>query len=70
MPAVLVAINRDDVGYKQGKSSYSFYECEPGFEEKVEDVFRKSEGLNRGVQWFNGDYMIFVQNQVPAIALD
>jgi aminopeptidase YwaD len=69
MPAVLVAINIDDVGFKQGKSSYSFYECPPGFEEKVADVFRKSEGLIRGDQWFNGDHMIFVQNQVPAIAI-
>lgn len=69
MPAVLVAINIDDVGFKQGKSSYSFYECKPGFEEKAEDGFRKYEGLNRGEQWFNGDHMIFVQNQVPAIAI-
>lgn len=69
MPGVLVAINIDDVGFKQGKSSYSFHECRPGFDEKVEDAFRKHEGLERGEQWFNGDHMIFVQNQVPAIAI-
>jgi len=69
LPTVSIAINIDDVGFKQGKSSYSFYECKPDFEEKVEDVFRKFEGLNRGEEWFNGDHMIFVQNQVPAIAI-
>ncbi len=69
MPGILVAINIDDVGFKQGKSSYSFYECRPGFEEKVEDVFRKYKGLHHGEPWFNGDHMIFVQNQVPSIAI-
>jgi aminopeptidase YwaD len=69
MPGILVAINIDDVGFKKGKSSYSFYECSPGFEEKVENEFRIFEGLNRGEQWINGDHMIFVQNQVPSIAI-
>lgn len=69
MPGILVAINIDDVGFKQGKSSYSFYECRPGFEEKVENEFRRFEGLYRGEQWFNGDHMMFVQNQVPSIAI-
>lgn len=68
LPGILVVINIDDVGYKRGKSSYSFYECTPRFEEKAEDVFRKYDGLCRGKQWFSGDHMIFVQNQVPAIA--
>jgi aminopeptidase YwaD len=68
LPGILVVINIDIVGYKRGKSSYSFYECTPRFEKKAEDVFRKYDGLRRGEQWFSGDHMIFVQNQVPAIA--
>lgn len=66
---ISVVINIDDVGYKQGKSAYSFYECSQGFEELVEGVFRKYEGLERGEQWYAGDHMVFVQNQVPAIAI-
>lgn len=69
MPGILVVINIDDVGFKQGKSTYSFYECRPGFEEVVEGVFRKYEGFEKGEQWFAGDHMVFVQNQVPAIAI-
>lgn len=69
MPRILVVVNIDDVGFKLGKSSYSFYECRPELEEKVEDVFRKYEGLDHGEQWFNGDHMVFMQNQVPAIAI-
>ena len=65
---VLLAVNVDDVGYKQGRSSYSFYECTPQLERKVEDVFRHFDGLVRGEPWFNGDHMIFVQNQVPSVA--
>lgn len=48
MPGILVVINIDDVGFKQGKSNYSFYECKPGFEEVVEGVFKKYEGLEKG----------------------
>lgn len=68
IPGVLLAVNVDDVGYKQGRSSYSFYECTPQLEKKVEGIFRSFDGLFRGEQWFNGDHMIFVQNQVPSVA--
>jgi len=67
-PGVLLAVNVDDVGYKQGRSSYSFYECSPQLEKKAGDVFRRFDGLVRGEPWFNGDHMIFVQNQVPSAA--
>jgi aminopeptidase YwaD len=67
-PGVLLAVNVDDVGYKQGRSSYSFYECSPQLEKKAEDVFRRFGGLARGEQWFNGDHMIFVQSRVQSVA--
>lgn len=68
-PGILVAINMDGVGFTRGKSSYSFYECRPEFEEKVEKVFRRFEGLQRDEEWFSGDHMVLVQNEVPAIAI-
>jgi aminopeptidase YwaD len=68
-PGVLLAVNVDDVGYKQGRSSYSFYECSPQLERKAEDVFRRFDGLARGEKWFNGDHMIFVQSRVPSMAI-
>lgn len=67
-PDILLAVNVDDVGYKQGRSSYSFYECSPQLEKKAEDVLRRFDGLARGGQWFNGDHMIFVQSRVPSVA--
>ena len=68
LPSILLAVNVDDVGYKEGRSSYSFYECPPQLEEKAEGVFRCFDGLARGQQWFNGDHMLFVQNGVPSVA--
>ncbi len=67
-PGVLLAVNVDDVGYKQGRSSYSFYECSPQLEKKAEDAFQRFDSLARGEQWFNGDHMIFVQSGVPSVA--
>ncbi len=69
MPEIFVVINIDDVGFRQGKSTYSFYECRPGLEEQVEGAFGKYQDLVKGEQWYAGDHMVFVQNQVPAIAI-
>jgi aminopeptidase YwaD len=68
-PGVLLAVNVDDVGYRKGGSSYSFYGCSPQLEKKVKDVFRRFDGLVQGEPWFNGDHMIFVQSRVPALAI-
>jgi aminopeptidase YwaD len=67
-PRILLAVNVDGVGYTDGKSSYSLYECSPQLEKRAEDVFRRFDGLARGAQWFSGDHMIFVQSGVPSVA--
>ncbi len=68
LSAIIVAINLDAVGYIKGESAYSFYECEPEIEEKMENVFRL-HGLKQGEQWYSGDHMVFVQNEVQAVAI-
>ncbi|MGB2897391.1 MAG: M28 family peptidase [Anaerolineales bacterium] len=67
-PITYLAINIDDVGYKKGRSAYSFYGCPRDIEENAIKAFNDIKGLCKGEQWFNGDHMIFVQNQVPCIA--
>lgn len=67
-PGILLAVNVDDVGFRQGRTSYSFYECSQQLENKIENVLRHFDDLVRGAQWFNGDHMIFVQNRVPSVA--
>jgi aminopeptidase YwaD len=68
-PRISLTINVDDVGYKKGRSSYSFYECPEQLEKKALTIFSGFDGLCQGEPWFNGDHMIFVQNQVPSIAI-
>jgi aminopeptidase YwaD len=68
LPAITLAINIDDVGYVEGRSSYSFYECSEAVQAKAIGVFSGYPGLCPGDAWYSGDHMIFVMNQAPAIA--
>ena len=68
LPTVLLNVNIDDAGSIHGKSEYSFYECPPAMEQKATQVFGQFAGLKRGEPWYQGDHMVFVQNQVPAVA--
>ncbi|MCX6348569.1 MAG: M28 family peptidase, partial [Candidatus Aureabacteria bacterium] len=68
LKTAVVAVNVDDVGYREGKTAYSFYECPSGIQEKAKTAFGVSGGLLEGPPWFQGDHMIFVQKGTPAIA--
>jgi len=64
----LVAVNLDDVGYIKGKTAFSLYECPDSISKKAHHIFNSFEDIIRGEQWFQGDHMIFVQKEIPAIA--
>jgi aminopeptidase YwaD len=64
----IFAINIDDVGYMKGGTSFSFYQCSKALTEQAQAIFIDFEEIVQGPQWFNGDHMIFVQNEVPCIA--
>ena len=68
LPSIYLAVNIDDVGYIEGRTAYSFYECSEKVQEKASGAFSAYPGLCPGDPWYNGDHMIFVMNQVPAIA--
>jgi aminopeptidase YwaD len=65
---IVAAINVDDVGYKQGKTAYSLYDCPDEIKQKALSIFSKYKGIIAGEPWYQGDHMIFVQNQKPSIA--
>jgi aminopeptidase YwaD len=65
---MVAAVNVDDVGYKQGKTAYSLYECPEEIKQKAHNIFGNYEGIVAGEPWYQGDHMIFVQNRKPAIA--
>lgn len=64
-----LAVNVDDVGYKKGGTSFSFYECTETIVEHVGSVIEEYEEIVEGSPWFNGDHVIFVQHGVPCIAI-
>jgi len=66
---IAVAINIDDVGYKNGKDAYSLYECPEGITKKARGLFNKYPGIIEGEPWYQGDHMIFIQKGRPTIAL-
>ncbi len=68
LPSIRLAVNIDDVGYKEGRAAYSFYECPEEVQQKAGGVFAAHPGLCPGQPWYSGDHMIFVMNQVPAVA--
>jgi aminopeptidase YwaD len=65
---VRLAVNVDDVGYKEGGTAFSMYGCSRQMERLANRVLGAMDGLIPGDPWYSGDHMIFVQNGVPAIA--
>jgi aminopeptidase YwaD len=66
---ILLNINIDGAGYKEGKSAFSFYDLPEEIKKKTNEVLRKFDGIIEGVPWFQGDHSIFIQNGRPAIAV-
>ncbi len=66
---ILLNINIDGAGYKEGKSAFSFYGLPEEIEKNANDVISKFNGITKGVQWSQGDHSIFTQNGRPAIAV-
>lgn len=65
---ILFAVNIDDVGYKYGKTAFSFYEFSDELRQRLLDLLKNYNGLLEGESWYNGDHMIFVQKGKPALA--
>jgi aminopeptidase YwaD len=65
---VSVAINLDDVGYINGRTSVSFYECPDTILNLIRHALNSRLDFFEGDQWYQGDHMIFLQNKIPAVA--
>jgi aminopeptidase YwaD len=68
-PEILLAVNLDGLGYVEGKTAYSFYDCPAGVTEMVEKVFTSHNEFIQGGAWYQSDHSIFIQNEVPAMAI-
>jgi aminopeptidase YwaD len=65
---ILLNINIDGAGYKEGESALSLYNMPGDMERIIKDVLSKSSRVVEGTQWPQGDHSIFVQFGRPALA--
>lgn len=66
---ILLNINIDGAGYKEGPSAFSLFDLPDGLLTLVHEVIGKYDSLTEGIQWPQGDHSIFLQYGVPAIAV-
>jgi aminopeptidase YwaD len=69
IPQILLAANLDGVGYIEGQTAYSTYECTPMLERAAKQAFAPYSDIVPGEQWYQSDHMVFVQNGRPAVAI-
>jgi aminopeptidase YwaD len=69
LDTIALAINVDDVGYKVGGTSFSFYACPDALASKARDILAAHGEFREGEAWPQGDHMMFAMNQVPAMAI-
>ena len=66
---IVLSINLDAPGYRQGPTAYSLYGCSDAIAAAVRSAFGGYADLCEGEPWYQSDHMVFVQNQVPALAI-
>ncbi len=66
---IVLNINIDGAGYKEGKSAFSFFDVPAAMRARANDMLAKYDGIIEGRQWPQGDHSIFVQQGCPAIAI-
>lgn len=66
---ILLNINIDGAGYKEGKSAFSFYGLPEEIEESIKHVIDQWDGVIEGTPWVQGDHSIFIQYGCPAVAV-
>lgn len=66
---VLLNINIDGAGYKDGPSAFSLFNLPDEIHQAALKVINQYGGITEGVLWPQGDHSIFLQFGIPAIAV-
>jgi aminopeptidase YwaD len=69
MGNIVLNVNLDAPGYRQGNTAYSLYGCADEIAATIRGTLSGREGIIEGEAWHQGDHMVFVQNQAPALAI-
>lgn len=65
---ILMNINFDGAGYKDGGTEFSLYGCENDLVSILRATLSSSAGICEGEPWPQSDHMVFVQQGIPAVA--
>lgn len=66
---ILLGINLDGVGFYQGKTAYSLYDCPAEIARSIHKTFSAHQEMIKGESWIQGDHSLFLMNQRPALAI-
>lgn len=66
---ILLNINIDGAGYKDGPSCFSSFQLPEDMAKRVQQVLEEYPDIVEGLPWYQGDHSIFLQNGCPAIAV-
>jgi aminopeptidase YwaD len=66
---MVLGINIDAAGFVEGKTAYSLYGPPPEVADAIHRAFASQEGMVEGEPWYQSDHSIFIQNQIPALAI-
>lgn len=66
---ILLNINIDGAGYKDGKSCFSAFDLPSTIQSVLDDVISSNPNIEKGLPWVQGDHSIFIQAGCPAIAV-
>lgn len=66
---VLLNINIDGAGYKEGISSFSAFELPDEIQKILHEIIDNNPDIKEGLPWYQSDHSIFLQYGRPAIAV-
>lgn len=66
---ILLNINIDGAGYKEGLSFFSPFNLPDEIRDALYEVLWETAELKEGQPWYQGDHSLFLQNGCPAIAV-
>ncbi len=66
---IVLGINIDGAGYRQGATAFSLYDCPTELAGLVRQVLAQHAGIVEGEPWYQGDHFLFLMHQRPALAI-
>jgi len=66
---IMLAVNMDGAGYHNRNTAYSVYAPPPEVAEAIHRAFASYQEIQEGPQWYQSDHSMFIQHQVPALAI-